>query len=163
MLKTGHWPSYLLALLLLGLPAQAQQVLGANDQPIHDAARIGSGKEVTAILTTQPGARDFRTAQGSTPLHLAATNPDISALTALLAAGADPNARDGDGATPLHMAAYTQNARHAQLLLEAGADPYAKTNAGRDTTSMARKVMANEAAGVISLWILKGCQAGKPC
>ena len=75
----------------------------------------------------------------------------------------DPNARDAEGATPLHMAAYTQNAKHSQLLLEAGADPYAKTNAGRDPTSMARKVMANEAAGVISLWILKGCQAGKPC
>ena len=72
------------------------------------------------MLKAQPAARDVRTAQGSTPLHLAATNPDLSALKALLAAGADPNARDGDGATPLHMAAYTQNARHAQLLLEAG-------------------------------------------
>ncbi len=117
------WISLVLASLLLGLPAQAQQVLGANDQPIHDAARIGSGKDVTAILKMQPGARDVRTAQGSTPLHLAATNPDISALTALLAAGADPNAKYGDGATPLHMSAYTQNAKHAQLLLEAGADP----------------------------------------
>ena len=162
MTGISSWSSLVLASLLLALPAQAQEVLGANDQPIHDAARIGSGKDVTSILT-QPGARDVRTAQGSTPLHLAATNPDISALTALLAAGADPNARDGDGATSLHMAAYTQNAKHAQLLLEAGADPYAKTNAGRDPTSMARKVMANEAAGVISLWILKGCQAGKPC
>ena len=151
------------ALLLLAPPLQAQPVLGANDQPIHDAARIGSGKDVTAILKAQPAARDARTAQGSTPLHLAATNPDLSALKALLAAGADPNARDGEGATPLHMAAYTQNARHSQLLLETGSDPYVKTNAGRDPTSMARKVMANEAAGVISLWILKSCQAGRPC
>lgn len=151
------------ALVVLAAPVQADQVLGANDQPIHDAARMGSGKDVVVILKAQPAARDLRTSQGSTPLHLAATNPDISALKALLAAGADPNARDGEGATPLHMAAYTQNAKHAQLLLEAGADPYAKTNAGRDPTSMARKVMANEAAGVISLWILKGCQAGKPC
>ncbi len=100
---------------------------------------------------------------GSTPLHLAAANPDVTALQALVAAGADPNARDADGLTPLHMAAYSQQARHARLLLEAGADPMAKTNAGRDPTSMARKAMANEAAGVISLWILKGCQAGKPC
>ena len=126
-------------------------MLGASDQPIHDVARIGDGKDVTAILNTQPGARDVRTAQGSTPLHLAATNPDISAFRSLLAAGAEPNARDGEGAKPLHMAAYTQNARHAQLLLEGGADPFAKTNAGRDPTSMARKAMANEAAGVISL------------
>jgi ankyrin repeat protein len=163
MSEISRWISAILLSLLLGLPVQAQPVLRANDQPIHDAARIGSGKDVAAILNTQPGARDVRTAQGSTPLHLAATNPDTSALKALLAAGAEPNARDGDGATPLHMAAYTQNARHAQLLLEAGADPFAKTNAGRDPTSMARKAMANEAAGVISLWILKGCQAGKPC
>jgi uncharacterized protein len=155
--------SLIAALVVLGSPVHAEPVIGANDQPIHDAARIGSAKDVTALLKAQPAARDLRTSQGSTPLHLAATNPDISALKALLAAGADPNARDGEGATPLHMAAYTQNARHAQLLLEAGADPYAKTNAGRDPTSMARKVMANEAAGVISLWILKGCQAGKPC
>jgi ankyrin repeat protein len=134
-----------------------------TDQPIHNAARIGTGPEVSALLKAQPAIRDIRNAQGSTPLHLAATNPDIGALKALLVAGADTNARDIDGLTPLHMAAYTQNAKHARLLLEHGADPYAKTNAGRDPTSMARKTMANEVAGVISLWILKGCVAGKPC
>lgn len=144
-------------------PVAGAQALGAHDQPIHDAARLGSGEQVQAILKADPGARDQRTDLGWTPLHLAATNPDLTALKALVAAGADPNARDKDGATPLHLAAYTQNARHAQLLLEAGADPLLKTNAGRDATSMARKAMANEAAGVISLWILKGCKAGKPC
>jgi len=138
------------------------QALSA-DRPIHDAARVGSGADVAAQLKAQPGSRDQRTQQGSTPLHLAATNPDTGALQALIAAGADCNARDLDGLTPLHMAAYTQNARHARLLLECGADPYAKTNAGRDPTSMARKTMSNEVAGVISLWILKGCVAGKPC
>jgi ankyrin repeat protein len=151
-------------LLLLGaaLPAGAQ-MLGANDQPIHDAARIGTGAEVEAILKATPAARDARTGLGSTPLHLAATNPDTSAMKVLIAAGADVNARDADGATPLHMAAYTLRATHAQILLEAGADPNIKTHAGRDALSMARKNMANEVAGVISLWILKGCKAGKPC
>lgn len=155
-------------LLLVGLSvcvAGLAEELSASgrDQPIHDAARTGSGAQVAALLKAQPAARDQRTAQGSTPLHLAATNPDLSALQTLIAAGADPNARDNDGTMPLHLAAYSQNARHARLLLEAGADPYAKTNAGRDPTSMARKAMANEASGVISLWILKGCKAGKPC
>jgi ankyrin repeat protein len=152
----------MLLLLAAALPAGAQ-VLGANDQPIHDAARIGTGAEVEAILKATPAARDARTGLGSTPLHLAATNPDASAMKVLIAAGADVNARDADGATPLHMAAYTLRASHAQILLEAGADPSIKTHAGRDALSMARKNMANEVAGVISLWILKGCKAGKPC
>jgi ankyrin repeat protein len=73
------------------------------------------------------------------------------------------NARDGEGATPLHMAAYTQRTENAKLLLEAGADTTAKTHSGRDPLSMARKNMANEVAGVISLWILKGCKPGKAC
>ncbi|MGV0977064.1 MAG: ankyrin repeat domain-containing protein, partial [Azonexus sp.] len=78
-------------------------------------------------------------------------------------AGANPNARDNDGATPLHMAAYSSRPANTQLLLEAGADPLAKTDNGRDPGSMARKVKADETAGVISLWVLKGCKAGKPC
>lgn len=147
----------------LALNAGAGEVFGAHDHPIHDLARLDRGPAITALLQKEPAARDLRTAQGSTPLHLAAANPDPSALQALLAAGADPNVRDAEGATPLHIAAYAQNARHARWLLEAGADPQAKTHVGRDPTSMARKAMAHEVSGVISLWILKGCQAGKPC
>lgn len=138
-------------------------VIGANDQPIHDAARLGNGKDVEKILTANPAMRDARTQHGSTPLHLAATNPDLGPLKVLLAAGAEVNARDSEGLTPLHMTAYTQNARQAELLLQAGADPYAKTNTGRDPTSMARKTRSDEVAGVISLWILKGCKAKQPC
>ncbi|MFA7293287.1 MAG: ankyrin repeat domain-containing protein [Rhodocyclaceae bacterium] len=138
-------------------------VIGANDQPIHDAARLGSGKDVEKILKADPAMRDVRTQHGSTPLHLAATNPDVSALKVLIAAGADVNVRDSEGLTPLHMTAYTQSARQAELLLQAGADPFAKTNNGRDPTSMARKTRSDEVSGVISLWILKGCKAGKPC
>ena len=152
-----------LSVFLLPAAHADEQVFGANDQAIHDAARMGTGKDIEAILKLHPEARDARTIQGSTPLHLAATNPDLTVLQALLKAGANPNVRDADGATPLHMAAYKDNPRHAQALLEAGADPFAKTNAGRDPTSLARKVMANETSGVISLWILKGCKPGKPC
>ena len=86
--------------LALALRSAAQggelQALSA-DQPIHDAARVGSGADVVAQLKSQPASRDQRTQQGSTPLHLAATNPDTGALQALIAAGADCNARDLDG------------------------------------------------------------------
>ena len=74
---------------------------------------------------------------------------------------ANPNARDSDGRTPLHMAAFTTRRDNTMLLLQAGADPLLKTNDGRDVLSMARKVRADEIAGEISLWILKGCKPGK--
>jgi ankyrin repeat protein len=154
----------LLPLLLaanLAFPALAE--IKSYDQPIHDAAREGNGDDIRRLLKADPKQREARTAMGSTPLHLAATNPDTSAMKALIAAGADVNARDNDGATPLHMAAYSSRPKNTQLMLEAGADPLAKTDNGRDPGSMARKVKADETAGVISLWILKGCKAGKPC
>lgn len=134
-----------------------------HDQPIHDAAREGTGADVIRLLKATPKQRDVRTAQGSTPLHLAATNPDTSAMKALIAAGADIMARDNDGATPLHMAAYASRPQNTQILLEAGADPQAKTDNGRDPGSLARKVKSDETAGVLALWVLKGCKAGKPC
>lgn len=144
--------------------AHAQTQVASDEQPIHGAARMGKGPDVDKLLKADPKSRDARTqGLGSTPLHLAAMNPDIGPLKRLLAAGANPNMPDNEGATPLHMAAYASRTPHTQALLEAGADPMAKTNSGRDATSMARKVMAHEVAGVISLWILKGCQAGKPC
>ncbi|WP_150430910.1 ankyrin repeat domain-containing protein [Dechloromonas sp. CZR5] len=147
--------------LFVSLPAVGQPT--SHDRPIHDAARTGTGEEVGKLLKADPRQRDVRTELGSTPLHLAAMNPDTSALKVLIAAKADPNARDNDGATPLHMAAYGSRTVHTQLLLEAGADPLAKTDNGRDAGSMARKVKADETAGIISLWVLKGCKAGKPC
>ena len=151
----------LLLASLLTLPALGQTI--SHDKPIHDAARSGTGQEVQKLLKADPKQRDVRTDLGSTPLHLAAMNPDTSALKALIAAKADPNVRDNEGATPLHMAAYASRAEHVRLLLEAGADPLAKTDNGRDAGSMARKVKADETAGVLALWVLKGCKAGKPC
>lgn len=133
------------------------------EHPILNTARTGTAQDVAIALASDPGSRDIRTEIGSTPLHLAAANAAPGGLQALVAAGADPNARDHDGMTPLHVAAYSQNAAHARLLLEAGADPYALTASGRDPTSVARKAMAYEVAGVISLWLLKKCAPGKPC
>ncbi len=154
-------------LLAVALPAgsapAAEATLGMNEQPIHDAARMGTRQQVESILKTTPRARDARTELGATPLHYAALNEDSGPLKALLAAGAAVNARDGDGRTPLHMAAFATRTENGKLLLEAGADPMLKTGAGRDVLSMARKVRADELAGVISLWILKGCKPGKPC
>lgn len=160
------WASLLIVMLsvaALASAAHAQQVLGQNDQIIHDAARMGSGAEVTRIIKENPAMRDARTGLGSTPLHLAATNPDVTTVKALLAAGADVNAKDMDGNTPLHMAAYTNRIEVAKVLLEAGADVNIVSSGGRTPMAMARKSRADEIAGLISLWVLKGCKSGGKC
>jgi ankyrin repeat protein len=144
-----------------GLPADA--TLGKNEQPIHDAARMGTRQDVERLLKASPQSRDTRTDLGATPLHYAALNEDSGPLLALIAAGANVNARDKEGMTPLHMAAFATRTKHAIPLLQAGADPALKTDAGRDVLSMARKVRADEFAGVVSLWLLKGCKPRKAC
>lgn len=134
-----------------------------GESALHNAARLGNRDEVEQLLKADPASRDARTELGITPLHYAAMNKDSGPLKALLKAGAKPNARDSEGRTPLHMAAFSQRTDNAMLLLDAGADPTIQTHAGRDVLSMARKVRADELAGKVSLWILKGCKPGKPC
>jgi len=155
----------LLVAVLCGLtfPVAAQTTLGANEHPIHDAARLGTAAEVRQILAADPAARDVRNQLGASPLHMAATNGDSGPLKALIAAGASVNARDREDNTPLHMAAYTDKSENARLLLEAGADIEAKSTGGRTPLSLARKSRADQTAGIMSLWVLKGCQPGKPC
>lgn len=158
-----------LALLVVGSTALAQsppRALGGpaqNELAIHEVARLGNRTAMERLLRENPSSRETPTEYGSTPLHLAAMNTDAGPLQALLAVKANVHARDQEGSTPLHMAAYANRVRNAQLLLEGGADPTLKNNIGRDVTSMARKVRADELAGIVSLWVLKGCKPGKPC
>jgi ankyrin repeat protein len=159
-LAFGHAPVRAQAVAAVPTAAEAS---GGRDLPIHAIAREGGRAELEAQLRAQPVLRDARSALGATPLHLAATNGDTGPLQALIAAGANPNARDGEGRTPLHMAAFATRTANAKLLLRAGADPLLKTDAGRDVLSMARRVRADELAGEVSLWILKGCTPAKPC
>lgn len=172
-LVTGLTTGTLLGLtvwLLAGqAPARAQPApattaaTAGQDLPVHETARAGRRAELEALLRASPTLRDARNSLGATPLHLAALNEDPGPLQALVAAGANPNARDGEGRTPLHMAAFATRTANARLLLRAGADPLLKTDAGRDVLSMARRVRADELAGEVSLWILKGCTPARPC
>lgn len=140
-------------------PAEVTQ----GNQKVHDVAKTGTGAELKAMLAKEPALLNVKNVRGSTPLHLAAINPDATAIEVLLAAGADVKAVDEEGFTPLHMAAFHRQSDYALLLLEAGADVEAKTVHGRTPLSMAEKARADETSGVISLWILKGCKPKQGC
>ena len=60
---------------------------------------------------------------------------DLCMVTALLAAGVDPNLRDQDGSTLLMAASRLRAVRSAEALLEAGADPNAKSGSGKTALS----------------------------
>ncbi|MBM7172632.1 ankyrin repeat domain-containing protein [Streptomyces sp. G44] len=93
----------------------------ATDWPGH----LPAGPEVIGVLVAagaDPGAR-FVGAHAETPLHWAASNDDVAAIDALLAAGADIEA-DGaviGGGTPLADARGFGQWRAARRLLEHGA------------------------------------------
>ena len=100
--------------------------------------RFGIALLVAALAS--PAAAD-------TDLHSAAYDGDAVTVSALLAAGADPNARDSKGITPLHHAAGQGHTAALTALLEAGADPDACAGPGR--TSLFTPLHSAVGAGIV--------------
>ena len=115
-------------------PALAQEIrcaLGPLDV-FEAAALIGAEDEGSALLDADPGAATAWSADGFTPLHLAAFFGNAAMAGRLLRADADPNAlaRNGSGLRPIHSAAAGRHLEIARLLLAAGADPNTSQTGG---------------------------------
>lgn len=113
---------------------------GARAQPSDRAAELflllrPDGDFEAALALTLDAALDpaifqIRDAAMATPLHrAAAVSRDPRLIAAMLARGADPEARDAQGRTPLAWAA--RNPIAAAALIEAGADACEPDVAGR--------------------------------
>ena len=95
---------------------------------------------------------------GYTPLHYAAREGHAECVRALLASGANANARTrAGGATPLHRAAFTGAGACVRLLLEGGADPCARD---ADGESALHKASANGHADVVRALLRAGGTRG---
>jgi len=116
-------------LLSHGAPIDAQMKSG--ETPLSIAIRFGYTDAALALL--ERGAALLPSADGTTPLHLAALGSDLELICVLLARGANVNAFDRTGMTPLHKAAdeHEQRVEVLSLLLIAGADPEARSRSGR--------------------------------
>ena len=84
---------------------------------------VSRGHENLALSLLERGADAFGGAPGDPPLGLAIRLGWLRLAKALLAAGVDPNARDGHGHTPLHAAAALGREGALQLLVRHGASP----------------------------------------
>lgn len=121
-------------LLLVSLPAVSQDLFTAIRHNQLDMIR-----NVSREVVNTPGRF------GLTPLHYAAAFGSIDAIQALLAKGADLNAKDPRDATPLHYAAW--DPQRAEFLLSKGASPDSPSKQKRTPLLVA----ASSPAGAVSI------------
>ena len=87
-----------------------------------------------AAAQTPPGPAELAAFRG---LHAAAARGDAEEIRRLLAAGADPHARDPAGRTPLHVAAFRAQGDAIRALVKGGADINAQENDRYDIITIA--------------------------
>jgi uncharacterized protein len=110
-------------------------------QPEAAQLLIDRGAPIDAVAST------FGDVQ---PLHSAVAADNTETARALVAAGADPNARQGGGFTPLHGAAQNGNRELVEALLESGADPAATSDAGKSAHDFAAEQGHHEVAALLA-------------
>ncbi len=98
-------------------------------KPMNLRAAAGLAILLLAGCVTSGGPVRDANAQ-TTPLHEAALSGDAAGIRALLAGGADVDARDEAGATALHLAALSGDAAGIRALLAGGADVDARDDDG---------------------------------
>jgi ankyrin repeat protein len=125
-------------------PEEANAFAGDGFTPLAFAAFFGHVETVRLLL--ERGADVHATSRNAMrlqALHAAVADkpePIVVALTTmLLAAGADPDARQHGGFTPLHAAAQNGHERVADLLLSQGAARDAVTEDGRSPVQLAEQ------------------------
>jgi uncharacterized protein len=127
--------SPILEALYKGDRERAQALAGEADSlDVLEAAALGDARLEKLLGEDPEGARTW-SPDGFTALHYAAFFGSPEAVRALVAAGADLEARSTNQefapeATPLHSAVAAGRMENAQALLEAGADPNARQHGG---------------------------------
>ncbi|CAA2105298.1 ankyrin repeat domain-containing protein [Variovorax paradoxus] len=119
------------------------------------AAALGLGVAAGALAQVPPLAAEVLAYDG---LHQAAWQGDLPKLKALIASGANLDARDPRGRTPLHMAAHARQREAIRLLARAGAQLDLLEDDRYDAVTIA--AVADDTA-TLSLLLSLGASAGQ--
>lgn len=121
-------------------PGQASSFSADGFTALHLAAFFAHGEAVERLLA-HGAAVDIPAANPTMvqPLHSAVAGRSAEVVRLLLAAGADPDARQQMGFTPLMGAAGTGDTEMVEALLAAGADPALEADDGRTAADLARE------------------------
>ncbi|MEJ1964870.1 MAG: ankyrin repeat domain-containing protein [Gammaproteobacteria bacterium] len=123
---------------------------GNPPPPLVAAARGRDSAKVLELLAAQPRVDvNQRSADGTTALHWAVYNDDAALVDSLLAAGANPNARNDYNSTPLVEAAVVGNAAVIKKLLKAHADPESANADGQSALMVVARSNHIEAATLL--------------
>jgi len=112
-------PVIVLAAMLAGCGNTAE--VAAPTMNAWEAAATGNVEVLRAHAAAGTDLDAKEPAGGGTPLHIAAMAGQPASVDALVAAGADLEARNNQNGTPLHVAAFFAHADAARALLDAGA------------------------------------------
>jgi ankyrin repeat protein len=154
----GTIAGFCAGLACIAVPALADQlpvdpevaVADAAPAPAVEAARQRDAAALEALLARDARAvAAERAADGTTALHWAVYHDDLKLAERLLAAGADPNARNDYEATPLGEAAVVGNVAMIRRLLEAGADPEGANSDGQTPLMVIARTSNVEAAELL--------------
>ena len=121
---------------------------------IHEAVKADDVQEVRKIIAANRNMVNAKNELGSTPLHIAATNPAPDMAKLLIEKGAAVNAKDNNGITPLHIAAFSGHKDNLNFLIAKGADVHAKDNKGKTALDYADELLNREISAILVIKML---------
>ena len=136
---------------VLGKVDRIREILKENPARVSEYAPDGFTPVALAAFFGQPEAAKALIAAGAdvnaaaknglkvAALHAAVAGGKLDIVTAVLEAGADPNAQQQAGFRPMHEAGTKANRALAELLLKHGADPTLTSDDGKSAIDLARE------------------------